>query len=97
MAQKIVSRWVPYPGTGPPYWPHFELKNYLFFSSSGHGHMSRRAKMAPQPHPTCLTSIGVRPIPKVSTTVVATAKRVTEKAKKLVKMAILWLLAMFDP
>ena len=49
------------------------------------------AKMVPYHHPICLTSLGVRPIPKVSITVVATAKRVTKKAKKWWKIAILWL------
>ena len=46
--------------------------------------------MAPYHHPTCVTSVWVRWMPKVSITVVLTTKRVTEKAKKLGKIAILW-------
>ena len=49
-----------------------------------------RAKMAPHHNPICVTSVWVRWIPKVSITVVLTTKRVTEKAKKLRKVAILW-------
>ena len=49
-----------------------------------------RAKMAPHHNPICVTSVWVRWIPKVSITVVLTTKRVTEKAKKWGKMAILW-------
>ena len=38
--------------------------------------------MAPYHHPTCVTSVWVHWMPKVSITVVLTTKRVTEKAKK---------------
>ena len=47
--------------------------------------------MAPYHNPTCVMSVLVRLVPKVSITVVVTAKRMTKKAKKIGKMAILWL------
>ena len=50
-----------------------------------------RAKMASHHDPICVTSVWVRLIPKVSITVVVTAKRMTKEAKKWGKMAILWL------
>ena len=50
-----------------------------------------RVKMTPYHHPTCVTSVWVRSLPKVSITVVLTTKRVTKKAKEWRrKMAILW-------
>ena len=50
-----------------------------------------RAKMASHHDPICVTSVWVRLMPKVSITVVVTAKKVTKQAKKLGEMVILWL------
>ena len=91
MAHETVSRWFPNPGTVrhsglvlnsimSHVWPPPALNGCL-----------ERAKMASHHDPICVTSVWVRLMPKVSITVVVTAKRMTKEAKKWGKMAILWL------
>ena len=54
----------------------------IFWTPPAPDRYLERAKMAPRHHPTCVTSVWVRSVPKVNITVVLTAKRVTKKAKK---------------
>ena len=83
MAHKTVSRWLPYPGTNPPlnawflshFWPPPAMAISL-----------ERAKIAPHHLDTCVTSLWVQPMPKMTINVVARAKIVTKRQK----MAILW-------
>ena len=77
-----------FPGTIPTLEPALHIgliltpKIAIFWTPPAPDRYLERAKMAPRHHPTCVTSVWVRSVPKVNITVVLTAKRVTKKAKK---------------
>ena len=90
MAHRTLSRPDPHPGTSPPKTPDLTHKIAIFWTTSAPDRYPERSKMAPYHHPTCVTSVWVRLMPKVSKTVVVTTKRVTKVAKNWRKIAIIW-------
>ena len=90
MAHRTLSRPDPHPGTSPPKTPDLTHKIAIFWTTSAPDRYPERSKMAPYHHPTCVTSVWVRLMPKVSKTVVVTTKRVTKVAKNWRKIPIIW-------
>ena len=82
MAHETLSRLDPHPGTSVPQRPDFDQIIAILWTPLTPDRCMGWAKMTPYHHPTCVTSVWVRSVPKVSITVVLTTKRVTKKPKK---------------